>query len=110
MQRSDDAPNYLRGDERVDRLYAHRPIARGLLAGARTLTRSLGALCAISTEGRIACTLQGLVNAPRRSEDLADLRALLRANRERLDIADVREHFRLFERETMLDELLKETD
>ncbi len=64
----------------------------------------------ISTEGRIACTLQGLVNAPRRSEDLADLRALLRANRERLDIADVREHFRRFERETMLDELLKETD
>lgn len=31
VYRSDDAGNYLRGDERVDLLYARRPIARRLL-------------------------------------------------------------------------------
>ncbi len=33
LHRSADAGNYSRGDERVDLLYAHRPIARRLLAG-----------------------------------------------------------------------------
>jgi hypothetical protein len=46
------------------------------------------------------------VNDPRRTQDLEDIRALLRANHETLNMEEVREYFRLFEREPLLDELL----
>lgn len=110
MHRSEDAGNYLRGDERVDLLYAHRPIARRLLEGARELSTSLGELRVISTEGLIGFKLQGLVNDPRRRQDLEDIRALLRTNRARLDMSEVREYFRLFNRSALLDELLEDDD
>jgi hypothetical protein len=54
VHRSADAANYSRDDERVDLLYAHRPIARRLLAGADELKTSLGDLRVISKEGLIA--------------------------------------------------------
>ena len=79
LHRSADAANYLRGDQRVDLLYAHRPVAKRLLGGAAELNTSLGNLCVISTEGLIGFKLQGLVNDPRRTQDLEDIRALLRA-------------------------------
>jgi hypothetical protein len=107
LHRSEDAANYLRNDERVDLLYAHRPIAKRLLAGARALATSLGDLRVISTEGLIGFKLQGLANDPRRTQDLEDIRALLRANRDRLDMGEVREYFRLFDREPLLDDLLQ---
>ncbi len=68
--------------------------------------RMFGVLRVISTEGLIGFKLQGLVNDPRRTQDLEDIRALLRANRETLNMNEVREYFRLFEREPLLDELL----
>jgi predicted nucleotidyltransferase len=108
VHRSVDAGNYLRGDERIDLLYAHRPIARRLLGRAIELSTSLGKLRVISTEGLIGFKLQGLVNDPRRRQDLEDIRALLKANRARLDMAEVREYFHLFERDALLDELLEE--
>lgn len=110
LHRGVDAGNYVRGDERVDLLYAHRPIARRLLAGAAELNTSLGHLRVISTEGLIGFKLQGVVNNPRRTQDLEDIRALLRANRAKLDMAEVREYFRLFNRDSLLDELLQDTD
>jgi predicted nucleotidyltransferase len=110
LHRSTDAGNYSRGDERVDLLSAHRPIARRLLAGAKELQTSLGNLRVISTEGLIGFKLQGLVNEPRRTQDLEDIRALLKANRTELDLTEVREYFRLFSRDALLDELLEETD
>jgi predicted nucleotidyltransferase len=110
VHRSVDAGNYMRGDERVDLLYAHRPIARGLLERATQLNSSLGSLRVISTEGLIGFKLQGLVNDPRRTQDLEDIRALLRANRAKLDMAEVREYFSLFGRDSLLDELLEDTD
>jgi hypothetical protein len=106
--RSADAGNYLRADERVDLLYARRPIAKRLLAGAAVLSTSLGDLRVISTEGLIGFKLQGLANDPRRTQDLEDIRALLRANRGHLDLAEVREYFELFNRGPLLDELLRE--
>jgi hypothetical protein len=109
IHRSADAANYLRGDERVDLLYARRAIARRLLAAAAQLHTSLGELCVISTEGLIGFKLQALVNDPRRTQDLEDIRALLRANRGQLDLAEVREYFNLFDRGALLDELLQET-
>jgi predicted nucleotidyltransferase len=109
MHRTGDAGNYLRGDERVDLLYAHRPIARGLLERAKEIQTSLGQLRVVSTEGLIGFKLQGLVNDPRRRQDLEDIRALLRANRARLDMDEVREYFHLFNRDDLLDELLDDT-
>jgi hypothetical protein len=110
LHRSVDAGNYARGDERVDFLYASRPIARRLLASAAELTTSLGNLRVISSEGLIGFKLQGFVNDPRRTQDREDIRALLRANRSKLDMAEVHEYFRLFDREDLLNELLREID
>ncbi len=106
LHRSADAANYVRNDERLDILYAHRPIARRLLAGATELDTALGRVRVISAEGLIGFKLQGLTNDPRRGQDLEDIKALLRANRESLDMTEVREYFRLFDREQQLDELL----
>jgi hypothetical protein len=49
-----------------------------------------------------------MANDPRRTQDLEDIRALLRANCAQLDMMETREYFRLFERESLLDELLRE--
>jgi hypothetical protein len=62
----------------------------------------------VSAEGLIGFKLQALTNDPRRTQDLEDIRALLRANRQTLDQTEVREYFRLFGRESLLDELLHE--
>jgi hypothetical protein len=106
IHRSVDAGNYVRADERVDLLYASRPIARQLLATATGRSTPFGELRVISTEGLIGFKLQGLVNDPRRTQDLEDIRALLRANLDSLNMAEVRNYFRLFDREALLDELL----
>jgi len=68
--RSSEAANYLRGDERVDFLFASRPIARRLLTDAVEHTTLFGVLRVISTEGLIGFKLQGFVNDPRRTQDL----------------------------------------
>ena len=106
--RSDDAATYVRGAERVDLLYARRPIARRLLQGAHSVEGALGKLRVVSGEGLIAFKLQAVVNDPARTQDIEDIRALLRANRESLDLGEVREYFRLFDRESQLDDLLEE--
>ncbi|MGH8305201.1 MAG: nucleotidyltransferase domain-containing protein [Steroidobacteraceae bacterium] len=108
LHRSADAGNYSRGDERVDFLYASRPLALKLLAGATELKTSFGELRVISPEGLIGFKLQGLVNDPRRTQDLEDIRALIRANRATLNVAEVQEYFRLFNRESLLEDLLHE--
>jgi hypothetical protein len=63
-----------------------------------------------SAEGLIGFKLQAIVNDPRRTQDLEDIRALLRANRTTLDMAEVHEYFRLFDREPLLQEILHEQD
>lgn len=106
--RSADAANYARGDERLDLLYARRPISRRLLAAAREPARGFGNLRVVAAERLIGFKLQAVVNDPDRVRDLEDIRALLRANRDTLDMSEVREYFRLFDRESLLDELLRE--
>ncbi|MCL4720968.1 MAG: hypothetical protein KJ041_03245 [Gammaproteobacteria bacterium] len=108
IHRSPDAGNYQRGDERVDVLYATRPIATRLLASAPSRETGFGHLRVISLEGLIGFKLQALVNDPDRRQDLEDIRALLKANRDNTDLAEVREYFRLFDRETLLEDLLHE--
>ena len=104
--RSDDAANYLRGDEGLDLLYAHRPIARRLLGEASERATVMGVLRVVSAEGLIGFKLQALVNDPSRARDLDDIRALLRAQRGKLDMREVEEYFMLFDRKELLDELL----
>jgi len=70
--------------------------------------QSIAGLRVVSAEGLIGFKLQALVNDPRRTQDLEDIRALLRANPGSLDLAEVRGYFRLFDRESQLDELLGE--
>ena len=106
IHRSEDAANYLRGDEGLDVLYAHRPEARRLLATAQERETGLGRLRVISAEGLVGFKLQGFVNDASRMRDLDDIRALLRANRGTLDMQEVRRYFALFDREPLLDELL----
>ena len=106
LHRSSEAGNYERGDERLDVLYAHRPIARRLLSTALPLKTALGELRVVRAEGLIGFKLQALTNDPRRTQDLEDIKALLRANRDTLDRQELREYFCLFNRESLLDELL----
>ncbi len=108
MHRSQDAATYLRNDERVDFLFASRPVARRLLEQATPRETPFGALRVVGVEGLIAFKLQGFVNNPRRTQDLEDIRSLIRANRTTVDENQLREYFRLFDRETMLDEFLAE--
>lgn len=110
IHRSEDAANYLRGDEGLNLLYAHRPIARRLLAEAQVRDTGLGRLRVITAEGLIAFKLQGFVNDPARARDLDDIRGLLRANHGTLDMAEIREYFVLFDRENLFDELIAEID
>jgi len=108
IYRSADVANYTRGDERVDLLYASRPIARRLLQTAKVVRTSLGDIPVIGLEGLIAFKLQGVVNDPRRSQDIEDIRALLRANRHVVNLGEVTGYFKLFNREALLNELLNE--
>jgi hypothetical protein len=108
IYRSSDVANYSRADERVDLLYASRPIARNLLATARVLPTSLGEISVVGLEGLIAFKLQGVVNDPRRSQDIEDIRALLRANRQIVNLDQLAEYFKLFDREQLLNELLND--
>lgn len=105
--RSADAANYLRRDERVDLLYASRPIARKLLLRASARTTTFGNLKVVDVGGLIGLKLQGFINDPRRMQDQEDIRALLRANRATINMTEVREYFRLFDREPLLDEILR---
>lgn len=56
--------------------------------------------------GLVAFKPQGLVNDPRRTQDLEDIRALLRANRDTVDMVELRGYFRLFDREALLDDIM----
>lgn len=106
VHRSTDAANYLRGEEGLDLLYAHRPIARQLLAAAGERDTPMGRLRVISVEGLVAFKLQGYVNDPTRTRDLDDIRALLRTHNGNLDDGKLRDYFRLFDREDLLETLV----
>jgi hypothetical protein len=107
LYRSEDAANYVRGTEGLDLLYAHRPLARRLLAQAAARETPMGLMRIISVEGLIGFKLQGFVNDATRTRDLDDIRALLNVHRSSLDMAELREYFALFNRQELLNELLQ---
>ncbi|MDE2257894.1 MAG: hypothetical protein KGK05_09055, partial [Xanthomonadaceae bacterium] len=106
LHRSEDAANYLRGDEGMDFLFAHRPVAANLLGNAEVKESGLGRLRVVSAEGLIGFKLQAFVNNPKRTQDIEDIRSLLRANRGSLNMDEVRSYFGLFGREALLNELI----
>jgi hypothetical protein len=106
LYRSEDAANYVRGTEGLDLLFAHRPLARRLLAQASERETPLGRLRVISVEGLIGFKLQGFVNDATRTRDLDDIRALLQIHRASLDMDELREYFGLFNKPELLNELL----
>ena len=106
LYRSEDAANYVRAAEGLDLLYAHRPLARRLLAQASERETPLGRMRIISVEGLVGFKLQGLVNDSTRTRDLDDIRALLKRHRATLNMDELREYFALFNRLELLNELL----
>ena len=107
IYRSENAANYVRATEGLDLLYAHRPLARRLLAQASERETPMGRMRIISVEGLIGFKLQGFVNDPTRTRDLDDIRALLKIHRNTLDIDELRNYFDLFNQAELLHELLK---
>ena len=106
LYRSEDAANYVRGTEGLDLLYAHRTLARRLLAQASERETPLGRLRIISVEGLIGFKVQGFVNDATRTRDLDDIRALLQIHRTSLDMEELRTYFALFNKPELLNELL----
>jgi hypothetical protein len=108
LHRSADAANYVRIDERLDLLLASRPGAVRLLGAALPRTTLYGEMPVVSAEGLIGFKLQAWVNDRRRGQDIQDIRKLLSANRDALNLGEIREYFRLFEREALLEQLLSD--
>ena len=78
-----------------------------MLSNATSIQTAFGELRVVSTEGLIGLKIQAFVNNPRRTQDLEDIKALIAANRQALNMEEVREYFRLFNREALLEEILK---
>ncbi len=106
LYRSEDAANYVRGTEGLDLLYAHRPLARRLLAQASERDTPMGRLRVISVEGLIGFKLQGYANDPARMRDLEDIRALMKLHRASLDRVQLQEYFALFNQQELFNELI----
>ena len=106
LHRSEDAANYVRATEGLDLLYAHRPLARRLLAQASERDTPMGHMRVVSVEGLIGFKLQGYVNDATRLRDLDDIRALVKVHRASLDLAQLREYFALFNQLELLNELI----
>ncbi len=106
LYRSENAANYVRGTEGLDLLYAHRPLARRLLAQAAPRETPMGRLRVISVEGLIGFKLQGFTNDATRTRDLDDIRALMQRHRASLNMTELREYFALFNQLDLLNELL----
>ena len=106
LYRSEDAANCVRAAEGLDLLYAHRHLARRLLAQASERETPMGRMRIISVEGLIGFKLQGFVNDATRTRDLDDIRALLKIHRNSLNTKELCEYFALFEKPGLLNELL----
>lgn len=107
LYRSEDAANYVRGTEGLDLLYAHRPLARRLLAQASERETPMGRIRIISVEGLIGFKLQGFVNDSTRTRDLDDIRALMQRHRATVNMDELQEYFALFNQTDLMNELTR---
>ncbi len=103
----EDLSSYVRGTQRVDFLHARRPISRKLLAQASTVNFANVRLSVVSVEGVIGLKIQAFTEDPRRLKDLLDTVQLMKIRASTLNMAELREYFRLFNREDLLNDLLR---
>lgn len=113
LHRSEDAASYAAtlGLAPLDFLFARRESAREMLDRAlpRLLRGARVRVPVADAESVIGLKLQMLASAPaERTQDEADIRALLARRAATLDLEIVRDHFRRFDRESELDRLLAE--
>lgn len=107
LNRRPDISSYVRPPLRLDVLHARRPITRNLLARAAPVNFRDIQIRVISVEGLIGLKIQAFNDDPRRIRDLDDMIQLLKINRDGLNLDEVRAYFRLFDRETLLDDILR---
>ena len=107
LDRRPDIASYVRGPLRLDVLYARRPISRDLLARARSTTAGDIRLSVIPLEGLIGLKIQAFHDDPRRIRDLDDIIQLVKINSDKLNLDEVRSYFRLFDQESVLDDILR---
>lgn len=108
FDRKPDLASYIRETMRVDVLFARRPISRRLLEKARQTDYCAMRIPAISLEGLIGLKVQAFNDDPvKRLRDLPDIIELFKINRGRLDLDEIRSYFRLFDKESLLDDILK---
>jgi predicted nucleotidyltransferase len=98
----------------VDFLVARRKYSRAMLNRAREMPVLDGEVTvkALLPEDLIGLKLQAIVNDPanRYGVDAPDIQQLLKLHESSMDMNLVREYFRLFEKEDLLDEWLKRFD
>ena len=96
----------MRAAEGLSLLYAHRPLARRLLAQALQRDTPMGLMRIISVEGLIGFKLQGFANDATLTRDLDDIRALVKIHRTPLNMDELHEYFALFSQSELLHELI----
>ncbi len=98
----------------VDFLVARRKYSRAMVKRARAMPVVDGELTVkvLQVEDVIGLKLQALANDPqnRYAVDAPDIQRLLKLHGSRLDMARVREYFGLFEKESLLEEWLRDVD
>ncbi len=107
LDRRPDISSYVCPPSRLDVLHARRPITRDLLARAAPVNFRDIQVRVISVEGLIGLKIQAFNDDPRRIRDLDDMIQLLKINRDGLNLDEVRAYFRLFDRETLLNDILR---
>ena len=110
IDRRPDLACYFRGNDRLDILYARRPVSQRLLAQAAYADLNGLSVPTISVEGLLGLKIQAFSDDPRRIRDLTDMMELVKVNRATLDLDEVRGYFRLFDSESLLDDILKSAD
>ncbi len=107
LDRKLDIASYVRGTQRLDVIYAQRPISRGLLDRPKKAEFSGLEVPVVSLEGLLGLKIQAFSDDPRRIRDFEDMMALIKTRRDDLDFDEVRSYFRLFDKERLFDEILK---
>lgn len=107
LDRKTDIASYVRGTERLDVVYARRPISRDLLDRPGEAGFGGLKLPVVSLEGLLGLKIQAFSDDQRRIRDYQDMIELIKARRDHLNLDEVRSYFRLFDKERVLDDILK---
>lgn len=108
IDQREDLASFVRKKQRADFLFANRPRSKELLASAADAEK-LG-IPVVSLEGILAFKIQAFNDDGRRLRDLSDIMELVERNRENLDLEQIRKDFRLFDREELIDDIIKGID